>query len=375
MNISRTLRGIVAFAAITISCYAVHPEKVFSHEQTFSSVEQGFLLDPQSNNRIEFFTMKPKGEGPFPVVFLLHGHQIEPTTGGKQLVDLHWVDVFTREGILAVSISIPGFGNSEGIRDFSGPNSQKAVAAVIQHFSHLPFVDPKRMGIYGCSKGATLASMVHAYYPDLLVQILEAGWYDLNNCIGLMPNYLERIKENIVAETGASEEALKERSAVHSTQIINSKTLILVGEFDDRRTLPSAVALHDKLTREGKDCQLKVFPRELHCLSADKWEAIIPFVRKHFFDLYGIGIKPVLIMPAIHIAKIFPSSPADLSEKLKIGDVILRISPNNDEEEIDVLRMAIPQFISLTLGKKGTTIRLHVQHFDQTYEDIVIERG
>ena len=58
-----------------------------------------------------------------------------------------------------------------------------------------------------------------------------------------------------------------------------------------------------------------------------------------------------------------------------MGDVILRISPNNDETELNVLRMPTSQFTSLLLGKKGTTVRLYVQHFDKTYENIVIERG
>ena len=151
------MKKFLLFFAFAICCYAgdLH-------------VEQGFITDPnQSSNQIEFFTMKPEGEGPFPVIFLLHGHQMEPTAGGQQFVDLNWLDYFAHEGIIAVAISIPGFGNSDGKRDFSGPNSQRAIADVLDHFSHLPFVDAKRMGVYGISKGATLASMVHAYYPLL----------------------------------------------------------------------------------------------------------------------------------------------------------------------------------------------------------------
>lgn len=361
MVLKCAFKTIIAMLTSIASCY--------SHEQDF-------ICDPnQTDHRIEFFSMKPKGDGPFPAIFLLHGHQVEPSDGGKQLVDAGYFEAFINEGILAVSISIPGFGNSDGNRDFSGPASQKAIAAVIHHFSEMPSVDSKRMGIYGCSKGATLASMVHAYYPDLSFQILEAGWYDLVSCSALMPGYLEKIKKNIIDETGGSKDALLARSALYNTHPIKSKTLILVGEFDDRRTLPSAIALHEKLISEGKDSQLKIFPKELHCISSDKWDAIIPYVREHFFDLYGVGMKPTLIMPALHIAKIHPNSPADLSKKLQIGDVVLRVSPNNNEEEIDVLRMPVSQFISLILGKKGTSVRLHVQHFDQSYEDVVLERG
>lgn len=339
---------------------------------TCYGVEQGFIEAPQ---RIEFFTVKPEGTGPFPVMFLLHGYQSpENNIGGKQLVDFHYLDYFVNQGIAVVSISTPGYGHSEGKRDFAGPDSQKAVAAVIDHFAKLSWIDSKRMGIYGICKGSSLASMVHVYYPDLSIQILEAGWYDFTTRLAMLPDYLNGIKENLLRETDGSEEALKDRSAVCHTANIHCKTLILAGEFDDRRTLPSSRALHEQLLSEGKESRLKIFPNELARLSLDKWDAIIPFIRENFFDQYGIGIKITLLTPAIQVTKIHPGSPAEQSH-LKVGDVILSISPNNDSEEINTLRMPIPKFISLVLGKKGTPVRLHVLHFDQTAEDIVIERG
>ena len=133
------------------------------------------------------------------------------------------------------------------------------------------------------------------------------------------------------------------------------------------------MALHEKLTLEGKHSQINILPNESHFLSEQKWETIKPFLRENFFHLYGIGINISSVIPAIQISKILPNSPAE--NKLRVGDAILRISPNNDDHEIDALGMPSSQFISLVLGKKGTLVRLHVQHFDKTYEDVVIERG
>jgi hypothetical protein len=151
--------------------------------------------------------------------------------------------------------------------------------------------------------------------------------------------------------------------------------LILAGEFDDRRTVPGSIALHEKSLSEGKDSQLKIFPNELHTLLIGKWETILPFVRERFFKLYGIGINVSEIIPALQISKIHSNSPAANSGKLHVGDVVLSISPHNDEKEIDTLRMPLSQFTSLILGEKGTPLRLHIQHFDQSYENVVIERG
>jgi carboxyl-terminal processing protease len=80
-------------------------------------------------------------------------------------------------------------------------------------------------------------------------------------------------------------------------------------------------------------------------------------------------------MPALQILKIHANSPAFKSGKLRVGDVILSISPMNNDEEINALRMPTKKFVSLLLGKKGAPVRLHVQHFDLTIEDVILERG
>lgn len=343
----------------------------------FDQVECRYIDNPNDPcHRIEFFTLKPKGVGPFPVLFVLHGHQPpETSNGGEQLVKLGYLDMLVQEGIVAVAISIPGFGNSGGSRDFSGPNSQKAIATVVEYFKQFPYIDSAKMGIYGISKGAILASMVHKYTSSLNLQILEAGTYDLSARNFLLPSYLSGIQKNLIAESGGTDRDFMERSALFNTEYIHANTLILAGEFDDRRTVPSSVALHEKLLAEKKTSRIKIFPDELHVLSAVKWKTILPFLRQQFFDLYGIGIHVTLVMPAIQLAHILPNSPAAQSGKLHIGDVILKISPNNDGHEIDTLRMPVAAFISHLLGKRGTELCLYVQHFDQTCEEVVLKRG
>lgn len=342
--------------------------------QAKAAVEQLFI--PNNEDTIECFLLKPARETSSPVIFLLHGYQPpENGIGGKQLVDYGYLQPFAKEGIVAVSISMPGYGNSTGFRDFGGPDSQKAIIAVIDYVKNLPFVDSSRMGIYGISRGAQLAGMVTSRYPNMKLQILESGFYDLISFQTDTPNYLEGIRKSIVVEGGTNLEALIERSLIYHIDEINASTLILQGEFDDRRQLPAAQIIHEELIKRNINSRLVMFRNELHELPKDKWDVILPFVRQHFFNLYGIGIKVSDAIPAIQIAKIHPGSSAENIQKLKIGDALLSISPMNDDTEISLLRMPVDQFISLVLGKKDTELRLQVQHFDLSIEDIVIKRG
>lgn len=121
----------ITFAILLLLCALA--SRSFTTEVTENSrlqdarhlLEQNFIPNPDSSDRIEFFIKKPEGLGPFPALFLLHGHQRDPSIGGveffKQNVESHFVP----EGIAVIAISIPGFGNSGGNRDFSGPSSQK----------------------------------------------------------------------------------------------------------------------------------------------------------------------------------------------------------------------------------------------------------
>jgi len=337
-----------------------------------AQVQQDFIQGPEAKH-IEFFVAKPAGKGPFPVMFLLHGYQPpDSSDGGKQLVGYRYLDRFVNLGIVAVSISVPGYGLSDGPRDYCGPSSQDAIKTVIEHFKNLPFIDAARMGIYGISRGATLASMVSVDYPSLTLQILEAGIYDLVSDREL-PSYLQGINNGLLLEGGNTPEQRALRSAVAHAHQVTAATCILHGEFDDRRGLASAISLCNQLQQHGVESRLVIFKNATHDLSkTNKWETITPFVRERLLNLYGVGIELSEAIPAIQVTQIHPHSSA--LGKLRLGDVILKISPHNDAQEIEVLGLKCSDLAGLILGPQGTLLRMQVLHFDLSLEEIVLER-
>ena len=339
-----------------------------------SEIETVLIPHPESPElKVEFFLARPQGKGPFPIIYLLHGYQYpEDSNGGKKLIDYSYHTPFIQNGIMVCSISMPGFGQSEGALDFCGPFSQQAVLGAIHYCKNLPEVDQKRMGLYGISRGAILASMVSTLTPDITLQILEAGRYDFLNRFANLPSYLKGIQENIINEVGTEKEALLCRSAVYHADKVNADTLILHGEFDDRMGLDSAQILHKNLVDHGVHSQLVVFPNATHILEKEKWEIIVPLVRKRFLNLAGIGINIGASVPIPQVTKVLPSGPSE--GKLRVGDAILAISPNNDEELLYTRRLPTKSIVQAILGKPGTPLRLSVMHFDQSTEEIVLFR-
>ena len=128
---------------------------------------------------VEYFLEKPKGDGPWPMIVLLHGHQEWPRAGGKDFVQWGVLDEFANRGYLAVSVSQPGYGGSTGPADFCGPFTQHAVAAVIAKLHADGYVKGNRVLIQGVSRGALVAGMVAAHDPSIRGIVLISGLYDL----------------------------------------------------------------------------------------------------------------------------------------------------------------------------------------------------
>jgi len=194
-------------------------------------------------------------------------------------------------GMIVVSISQPGYGKSDGPPDFCGPYSQQTVSAVIDYFRKFDFVDKSKMALYGASRGAILASIVATTEPELAALLLEIGTYDLlheyKRLKRLKSNEekFSKIIQNIENETGASEEALKLRSAIYSAQKIRAPTLILNGEQDQSVDLERVKLFAEKIKDSGTPVKLVIYPNADHqTLPKDKVALEIrQFVGKYLF--------------------------------------------------------------------------------------------
>lgn len=222
------------------------------------------------------------------------------------------------------------------------------------------------MGIYGMNRNATLASLVSASCSDLKLQILESGEYDLTSRRKDLPNYLKDLglQEALLKEAGDNDQVLMERSSLYHTMSMHQTTLILHGEFDN----------HYGPLEQGVKSYLKIYPNGLHDLDIEKWDDNMLFLKEHFFDLVGIGIQLTQVGSVIQISKIHSGMPALISQKLKVGDTILAIAPNNEMTSINAIKMPLKELISHIFGKKDTSLRLRVQQFDYPIEDVIIER-
>ena len=72
-----------------------------------------FITHPNdASKKVEYYIKKTLGEGLFPAIIFIHGHQNGLNPGGKHFVNWGMLDQFANQGFIAVAISQPGYGAS-----------------------------------------------------------------------------------------------------------------------------------------------------------------------------------------------------------------------------------------------------------------------
>ncbi len=239
------------------------------------------LIHPGAEGkRVDMAWTRPEGEGPFPALLFVHGHQFGERIGWVEFEENGCLARMTGRGFVAAAVSQPGYGASDGPPDFCGPLSQDAVICALDHLRALAFVRPDKVGLYGFSRGAIVSGMVAARAPWLAAVTLSAGIYDLEEALPRIgvPDLLESIE----AEAGHSPEAFRARSALLHAGKIASPLLLMHGGRDDRSGPAQAERLGREAAARGIPVRLKIFEEADHFLSlAAQYGEMDPFFERH----------------------------------------------------------------------------------------------
>jgi dipeptidyl aminopeptidase/acylaminoacyl peptidase len=272
----RRLCAVFVFLTL-VACAAAREQQLI--DRAGWVVHRDLLPHSQdARKRVELFWTRPAGDGPYPVLLLVHGHQEQLRNGGEAFVRTGRLGVIAARGYVAAALSQPGYGDSDGPPDYCGPFTQDATMVAIDFLRRQPFVDSKRVALYGYSRGAIVASMVATRDPRLAAVVLGAGAYDF---FSWYPTPLPGIDANIRLETGASTEAFRARSAIYHAEQIRAPVLLLHGAQDERIPVQQAEAFAEKLRASGVAVTLKIFPSARHGIAIDEqYREIYPFLEQ-----------------------------------------------------------------------------------------------
>lgn len=210
---------------------------------------------------VEAVSFKPAGSGPFPGILMIPGFQ-------RTALDLIPLGVaLAREGFAGVGITQPGFGKSQGKPDYVGPNTLRVLTEGLDKFKREPYVDRKKLGIYGYSRGGMAASLLAVKLKDVRAAVFGAGVYDFKKAHDEVK--LEGIRLNMERESGMTDAAIRERSSVFQMERLQCPVLILHGDKDENVPVSQAYLLRDRLTELKKDFEIQIFPGLAHSIGTE----------------------------------------------------------------------------------------------------------
>src|SRR3990167_5440319 len=125
-----------------------------------------------SSGPIEIFIQKPAKEK-FPLLLFLHG---ATTDLGLTSISQDWFDHWINKGFAVGAISMPGFGNTIGVRDFCGPVTIQTLHFAIDEI--LKKLQVSDFGVIGFGQGALAAILLYLERDDIRYIASINGSYD-----------------------------------------------------------------------------------------------------------------------------------------------------------------------------------------------------
>ena len=152
-----------------------------------------------------------------------------------------------------------GYGN---LRDYALEDDKYGLEQLAQRFN---FIDINRLGIFGHSGGAAMATAAICTYPDFYkVAVASSGDHDNNIYNRNYGEGYQGIKEIIDTATGKS--SFKFKTDVNQSLAKNLKghLLLVTGEVDANVHPGNTYRMVDALIKAGKDFDMLVLPGQSH---------------------------------------------------------------------------------------------------------------
>ena len=255
----RLKTGLAALSLLAL--FACNTIRVIPYDQV-SSLEEPQTVRffyPSAGGSIEAYVSRPRGEGPFPLVVLLHGHSVRGR-GAEQV--LPTAAAFASEICFAsMAISLPGYGATEASEGSIEEITRQSVKDGLSLARQLKWVDNRRLFFYGVSRGATVAAAMLNDVENLSGAILYSGAYDLGRLYRETPSFW--VRKMLNPNGDASPKLLNLLAKGTKWRV---PTLILHGAQDKLVPVNQSLLLRDQLKAVGTYHHLELYPDHGHFL-------------------------------------------------------------------------------------------------------------
>jgi dipeptidyl aminopeptidase/acylaminoacyl peptidase len=223
---------------------------------------------PTSGSNAEAYLPRPTGPVPFPLMILLHGHTFGSIGGGERVVPE--AEAFARHLCYAgLAVSLPGYGATE-VQPGADPKNilnvtLNVVLDGVSLVKKLPWIDAKRLYLFGYSRGAFFAALLVNRIEEIKGVVLQSGAYDLNRF------YWDEVWFRPMLNPSGEEDP-KLPSILSDVPTWQAPTLVLHGELDLLVFVQQAYLLRDALKATNIPYELVIYPYHGHVIPRENVE-------------------------------------------------------------------------------------------------------
>jgi dipeptidyl aminopeptidase/acylaminoacyl peptidase len=167
---------LVSVLGAAVGCGSIREVEKKQLETATPAAAVRFFYNTE-RGKAEAFLVRPEGAGPFPLIVLVHGHNRNGSGAGVLTPVAEILAKNMCYGALAVSL--PGYGATEVANGGEREVVTGVLADGVADVSKLSWIDPKRVLLYGFSRGAVFGASAITRLPHLQAVVLHSGAYDL----------------------------------------------------------------------------------------------------------------------------------------------------------------------------------------------------
>lgn len=237
---------------------------------------------------VPYYLYTPVGEGPFPVIFIIHGGPEGQTRSTFSNV----VQLFLRAGYMVVEPNIRGSnGYGRGYLALDDVekrlDSIRDIASLAEHIKSNPRADANKLVVYGGSYGGFAVLSCITEFPDLFAAAVDV--VGISNFVTFLTNtaaWRRRLREAEYGSLERDRDFLESVSPINKVAHIQTPLLIVQGRNDERVPLSESEQMHAALKARNVPCDLLVFDDEGHGVvkrhnQVTQFKAVFEFLGQH----------------------------------------------------------------------------------------------